>query len=65
VGHIEDLVEVPAIARGHAEVLGAEHGVAAVENTHHDRFAVDHRDDRNADVDLAGRDLQLDSPILR
>ena len=51
------LSKCSAIARGHAEVLGAEHRVAAVEDTQHDRFAVDHRDDRHADVDLAAGDL--------
>ena len=47
---------------GHADVLGAEHRVAAVEDTQHDRFAVDHRNDRDADVDLAPAILSLMRP---
>ena len=65
VRHVEDLVEVVAVALGHAEVLGAEHRVAAVEDAEHDRLAVDHRDDRDAHVDLAAGDLQLDAAVLR
>ena len=54
-----------AVAVGHAEVLDAEDRVAAVEDAEHDRLAVDHRDDRHADVDLAAGDLELDAAVLR
>ena len=36
-----------------------------VEETHDDAFAVDHRDDRDADVDLAAVDAHLDAAVLR
>ena len=36
-----------------------------VEQTQHDAFAVDHRDDRHADVDFAAGDLELDAAVLR
>ena len=36
-----------------------------VEHAHHDAFAVQHRNDRHADVDLAARHAQLDAAVLR
>src|SRR5439155_12038869 len=65
VRHVQDLVEMSAVALGHAEMLGAQDRVAAVEDSQHDRFAVDHRDDRDADVDLAAGDFELDAAVLR
>ena len=38
---------------------------ALVQKTHDDAFAVQHRDDRDADVDLAAGDAQLDAAVLR
>ncbi len=54
-----------AIALRHAEVFEPEQRVASIEDTKHDRFAVDHRDDGNAQVDLAIGDLQPDAAVLR
>ena len=55
----------PAVVLGHPDVLGAEDGVAAIEDAQHHRLAVDHGDDRDAHVDLAPGDLQLDAAVLR
>ena len=49
----------------HADLAQVELHRALVEDTHDDAFAVDHRDDRHADVDLAALHLQLDAAVLR
>ena len=45
-------------------MLEAEHRVAAVEDAEHDRLAVDHGDDRHAQVDLAAGDAEADAAVL-
>ena len=49
----------------HAELLEFELHRALVEDTHDDAFAMDHRNDRHAHVDLAAAHLQLDAAVLR
>ena len=47
-------------------MLRSENFIAAlVQDAHHDAFAVQHRDDRDADVDLAAAHLELDAAVLR
>ncbi len=58
------LPDVP-VALAHAQVLQAEHRIAAVENTQHDGFAVNHRNDADAQIDFAARHFQPDAPVLR
>ena len=57
---VEDL----AVALRHAQVFHADTRIAAVEDTQHHRLAVDHRDDRDAQVDVAAGDLHADAAIL-
>ena len=71
-GHEDDavrqanqLAEAIVQVRLHAERFERELHPALVEETHHDAFAVEHRDDRNADVDLAAGDAELDAAVLR
>src|SRR5262249_17471882 len=49
----------------HPKLLQLELHRPLVEDTHDDAFAMDHRDDGNADVDFAPLDAQLDAAILR
>src|SRR5690606_31890389 len=49
----------------HPEFLQRELHVPLVEQTHDDALAMDHGDNRNADVDLSAVHADLDSPILR
>ena len=47
-----------------AEVVDVEVDVAAVQDPHHDRFAPDHGQGRDADIDGLAADVQLDAPVL-
>src|SRR5262249_12548885 len=57
---LEEAVDV----RKHADVGQIEDHPALVEQTHHDAFAVDHRDDRNTDVDFSALHAHLDAAVL-
>src|SRR3989442_1286436 len=58
-----------AAPRGALGCRGAENkgppSAARVEDAEHDRLAVDHRDHRYAQVDLAPANLEPDAPVLR
>src|SRR4030095_9816247 len=47
-----------------AERVHGPHGPAGIENTQDHRLAVEHRDDADADVDLAAADLEADAAVL-
>ncbi len=49
----------------HAERFERKLHAALVQKTHDDAFAVQHRDHRHADVDLAARNAELDAAVLR
>src|SRR5690349_11373630 len=46
-------------------MLETQERLAAIENTKHDRFAVNHRNDRNAKVDFAPGDAKTNASVLR
>src|SRR5262249_22677573 len=49
----------------HPDRLQVELHRPLVKNTHHDAFAVNHRNHGDADIDLAAGDLQLHAAVLR
>src|SRR5205814_1545846 len=58
---LEDL-ELP---RGESEIFQTELDAALIEQTHDDRFAVQRRENGDADVDLVRQDVRFDATILR
>jgi hypothetical protein len=62
---VDELFEGTVDVRQHSRRLQVKGHAALVEQTHDDAFAVDHRDDRHADIDLAAGDLHLDTAVLR
>ena len=65
VRQLDQLAEDRVLVRLHAELREAELHGPLVEQPHHDPFAVDHGDHRDADVDLAAADLQHNPAVLR
>src|SRR5262249_50561805 len=62
---VDDFLEALVGVDQHADALEVEGHAALVEQTHDDAFAVDHRNDGHADVDLAIVDAHLDAAVLR
>src|SRR5262249_53123577 len=62
---IDQLAEGAVGVLQHADVGEVEDHAALVEQTHDDAFAVDHGDDRDANIDLALVDAHLDAAVLR
>ena len=62
---VDELLERAVDVREHPAGLEVERHAALVEQPHDDAFAVDHRDDRHADVDLTALHLHLDAAVLR
>src|SRR5579871_3320807 len=65
VRQIDQLLEETVNIGQHADVGKVKDHSALVEQTHHDAFAMDHRDDRNADVDFPALYAHLDAAVLR
>src|SRR5207244_4048715 len=61
---VDQLAEGSVMVRKHANVGEVENHPALVEQAHDDAFAVDHRDDRHAYVDLAVVHAHLDPAVL-
>ena len=62
---VEHAIPHVPIALRHAQMFQPEEGIAAIENAQHDCFAVNHRNDADAQVDLASGDFQPDTAVLR
>src|SRR4029079_17848613 len=58
VRHANQLAELGMQIRLHANSLERKLHAALVEQTHDDAFAVQHRDDRHTNVDLAARNAE-------
>ena len=65
VRHADQLAELHVQVGLHAERFERELHAALVQEPHDDAFAVQHRDHRHADVDLAAGDAELDAAVLR
>ena len=65
VRHADQLAELRVQIGLHAERFERELHPALVQEPHHDAFAVQHRDHRHADVDLAAGNAELDAAVLR
>ena len=63
--HAEDFTEDTALFSSHAKIVQAEQGVVLLEQAHHHRFAMQHWNDGDANVDLGTFDPELDASILR
>ena len=63
--HAEDFAEDTALLTGHTKIVQAEQGVVLLEQAHHHRFAMQHWNDGDANVDLGTFDPELDASILR
>src|SRR5262249_24994813 len=64
VRQVDQLLEGLVGVLEHADAGQVEDHAALVQQTHADAFAVAHRDDGDADVDLASLDAHLDAPVL-
>ncbi len=65
VRQFDQLAELGVDVLVHADAAERKLHPVLVEDAHHDAFAVQHRDDREPDVDLSTRNLELDPPVLR
>ena len=65
MGFRDQLVHRVAVFLVHPEALEFELDRAFVQNTHHDRFAIQRRDRRDSDVNLSSFEAQGDVAILR
>ena len=65
VGQADQLLELGVDVVVHADAAERKAHPVLVEDAHHDALAVQHGNDRDADVDLAALDLELDPPVLR
>src|SRR5262245_26387254 len=62
---IDELLEYFVGVIEHADVGQVEHHARLVQETHDDAFAVNHRNDRNANVDFVVFHAHLDAAVLR
>src|SRR6185312_13042150 len=62
---VDQLLECVVDIRKHADGFQVELHAALIEQTHDHAYAVDHRDDGDADVDFAALHLHLDAAVLR
>ena len=65
VRQFDQFVEGVVNIVGHADALKVEDHPLLVEQTQHDPFTVEHRDDRHTHIDLAPLDTDVDSSVLR
>src|SRR5262245_15490182 len=65
VRSINELFEYFVGVFEHTDVGQVEHHTRLVQETHDDAFAVNHRDDRNANVDFVIFHAHLDAAVLR
>jgi hypothetical protein len=65
VRHVNQLAERFVRVLLHADLAEVELHRPLVQNTHHDAFAVDHWNDRDAYIDLAAVNLELHAAVLR
>jgi len=65
VRQLEDATEAIQFGRIHAQFTQAAQRGVLPQQTHHDRFAMEHGNDGNADVHFAIIDADLDTTVLR
>ena len=64
MGELQHALQAGEFALIHAQFLRAEQRLVLAQETHDDRLAVEHGDDRDADVHLGGVDPHLDAAVL-
>ena len=65
MGQLDQFVKGAVEVLLHAQLSQGEVHAALVQQPHHDPFAVDHGNDRDANVDLAAGHSQFDPAVLR
>ena len=62
--HVQNATKQVQFAVGHSDFSHSQQRIVLPQQTHDNRFAVQHRNDRDADIDIRGVEPDLDASVL-